>query len=174
MSAGSSGGTAINDEGRLIGIPTAGSELDCRAGDTNRDGTIEETDVGCIPVGGSLGLLVPVNDASDLLVRTGLSNLAAIAEQASASTAPTAVAMKFALTDGEVFQESCDDLGHRIANTYFGILDGRTNILMRVNGREYTPQDIRAMSEAERYELGQSVSRRTVRRPAPLPTPQAV
>ena len=40
MSGGSSGGTAVDAQGRLIGVPTQGSELDCRPGDTElgRDG----------------------------------------------------------------------------------------------------------------------------------------
>ena len=41
--------------GRLIGVPTQGTELDCRPGDTNLDGTIDAEDVGCIPIGGSIG-----------------------------------------------------------------------------------------------------------------------
>src|SRR4029079_7359401 len=34
-SGGNSGGTALNSTGQLIGIPTSGSALDCRVGDTN-------------------------------------------------------------------------------------------------------------------------------------------
>ena len=52
MSGGSSGGAALDRAGRLIGVPTQGTELDCRPGDTNRDGTIDAEDVGCIPLGG--------------------------------------------------------------------------------------------------------------------------
>ena len=39
-SGGNSGGAAVNDAGQLIGVPTSGSSLDCRAGDTNRDGVV--------------------------------------------------------------------------------------------------------------------------------------
>ena len=60
MSGGSSGGTAINDAGELVGIPTQGSELDCRPGDTNRDGVVDVNDIGCIRTGGSLGQLRPI------------------------------------------------------------------------------------------------------------------
>ena len=67
MSGGSSGGTAINDAGELVGIPTQGSELDCRPGDTNRDGVVDVNDIGCIPTGGSLGQLRPINQALPLL-----------------------------------------------------------------------------------------------------------
>ncbi|HEU0113980.1 MAG TPA: serine protease, partial [Thermomicrobiales bacterium] len=52
MSGGSSGGTAVDAAGRLIGVPTQGSKLDCRPGDTNGDGEVTAEDVGCIPTGG--------------------------------------------------------------------------------------------------------------------------
>lgn len=72
ISGGSSGGTAVNRAGELIGIPTQGAELDCRPGDTNRDGQLTAEDVGCIPVGGSIGQLRPVNLVRRLLGSTGL------------------------------------------------------------------------------------------------------
>jgi S1-C subfamily serine protease len=71
MSGGSSGGTAINREGALIGVPTQGSTIDCRPGDVNLDGRVDARDVGCIPVGGSIGQLRPVNLAYDLLAQVG-------------------------------------------------------------------------------------------------------
>lgn len=70
-SGGSSGGTAINDAGELVGVPTQGSELDCRPGDTNRDGVVDVNDIGCIPTGGSLGQLRPINQALPLLEEAG-------------------------------------------------------------------------------------------------------
>ena len=57
VSGGSSGGAALDREGRLIGIPTQGSALDCRPGDTNGDGEIDAQDIGCLPTGGSIGQL---------------------------------------------------------------------------------------------------------------------
>ena len=66
-SGGNSGGAALNSTGQLIGIPTSGSALDCRVGDTNRDGTIGPEDVGCLPTGGSLTQLRPINLALPLL-----------------------------------------------------------------------------------------------------------
>ena len=71
MSGGSSGGTAVNRDGALIGVPTQGSSLDCRPGDVNRDGRLDAQDVGCIPTGGSLGELRPINLALDLLFSVG-------------------------------------------------------------------------------------------------------
>jgi S1-C subfamily serine protease len=66
-SGGNSGGSAINSAAELIGVPTSGSSLDCRAGDTNRDGVIGPDDVGCVPTGGSLTQLRPINLALPLL-----------------------------------------------------------------------------------------------------------
>lgn len=73
LSGGSSGGAALNEQGDLIGIPTQGSELDCRPGDTNRDGQVTADDLGCVPVGGSIGQLRPINMAIDLLRSVGYS-----------------------------------------------------------------------------------------------------
>lgn len=66
-SGGNSGGSAINNAAELVGVPTSGSSLDCRAGDTNRDGVIGPEDVGCVPTGGSLTQLRPINLALPLL-----------------------------------------------------------------------------------------------------------
>jgi hypothetical protein len=66
-SGGNSGGAAVNDAGELIGVPTSGSALDCRVGDTNRDGVVGEDDVGCLPTGGSLTQLRPIDLARPLL-----------------------------------------------------------------------------------------------------------
>jgi S1-C subfamily serine protease len=67
MAGGSSGGTAVDRQGRLIGVPTQGTSLDCRPGDTNGDGEIDAEDVGCVPIGGSIGQLRPINLALPLL-----------------------------------------------------------------------------------------------------------
>jgi S1-C subfamily serine protease len=69
MSGGSSGGTAVNGQGELIGVPTWGSPMDCRPGDTNGDGMTTTADVGCVPTGISLGRLRPANLARDIINR---------------------------------------------------------------------------------------------------------
>ncbi|MCC6313251.1 MAG: trypsin-like peptidase domain-containing protein [Thermomicrobiales bacterium] len=84
MSGGSSGGTAVDDRGALVGIPTQGSELDCRPGDTNHDGAITAADVGCIPTGGAIGEMRPANFARPLIAA------ASVARQ-SAPVSPTPV-----------------------------------------------------------------------------------
>ena len=92
LSGGSSGGTAINDAGELIGVPTQGSELDCRPGDTNRDGVIDLQDIGCIPTGGSLGQLRPINLAQELLERAAAQDISEVSTLVS-PTATIASAM---------------------------------------------------------------------------------
>ena len=69
VSGGSSGGTAVNDAGELIGVPTLATELDCRPGDTNGDGVIDEGDIGCIPIGDSFLRMRPINLAKPLLLQ---------------------------------------------------------------------------------------------------------
>jgi S1-C subfamily serine protease len=67
ISGGNSGGLAVNAQGELVGIPTqlgyGGDQeiVDCRVlADTNGDGTIDEFD-SCIPTGGFINSLRPVN-----------------------------------------------------------------------------------------------------------------
>lgn len=74
IAGGNSGGLAVNDKGELIGVPTAvGSGdlsddvVDCRAlMDTNRDGYIDDHDT-CVPTGGFINALRPINLAMDLI-----------------------------------------------------------------------------------------------------------
>lgn len=64
---GNSGGLAVDDAGRLVGVPTLSILEDCLyIVDTNRDGSIDELDT-CVPVGGSIGELRPVNLALALI-----------------------------------------------------------------------------------------------------------
>ena len=68
IAGGNSGGTAVNDAGELIGVPTqlgCGNEscdyTDCRRlQDTNGDGRIDENDT-CIPTGGFINAVRPIN-----------------------------------------------------------------------------------------------------------------
>jgi hypothetical protein len=74
IAGGNSGGLGANSEGELVGIPTivtSGSEygqsVDCRAlADTDRDGDIDSED-SCVPVGGFINALRPINLASPLI-----------------------------------------------------------------------------------------------------------
>jgi len=73
IAGGNSGGLASNADGQIIGVPTqvgyGGAErfADCRyLADTNGDGVIDQND-NCIPVGGFINALRPVNLAKPLV-----------------------------------------------------------------------------------------------------------
>lgn len=77
IAGGNSGGTAINEQGLLVGIPTeagfggadpdADQVVDCRIiVDTNGDGVRDENDF-CVPGGGFINALRPVNLAKPLI-----------------------------------------------------------------------------------------------------------
>jgi hypothetical protein len=73
VAGGNSGGTALDADGRLVGVPTrggtgdSGAVADCRVvQDTNGDGRLDEADT-CIPIGGFINSLRPVNLARPLL-----------------------------------------------------------------------------------------------------------
>jgi S1-C subfamily serine protease len=86
-SGGNSGGAAVNEAGQLIGVPTSGSALDCRVGDTNRDGVVGEDDVGCLPTGGSLTQLRPIDLARPLLASVDAEVSAHVGPDSTASLA---------------------------------------------------------------------------------------
>jgi S1-C subfamily serine protease len=67
ISGGNSGGTAVDANGLLIGIPTEGTFSDCRPGDTNNDGQTNEDDQGCVGLGGNYGILIPSNIAHEFV-----------------------------------------------------------------------------------------------------------
>ncbi len=74
IAGGNSGGLAVDNEGRIIGVPTiaasgaeTGEFVDCRQiVDTNRDGFIDDLDT-CVPVGGFINGLRPVSLALALI-----------------------------------------------------------------------------------------------------------
>ncbi|MCS6774092.1 MAG: serine protease [Anaerolineae bacterium] len=73
IAGGNSGGAALNVDGELVGVPTqaavttARGAADCRrVQDTNGDGRVDERDT-CIPIGGFINALRPVNLALPLL-----------------------------------------------------------------------------------------------------------
>lgn len=75
IAGGNSGGTAVDEDGELVGVPTqagsgAGSHyVDCRpVADTNDDGEIDEYDT-CVPIGGFINALRPVNLAKPLIAK---------------------------------------------------------------------------------------------------------
>lgn len=73
ISGGNSGGLAADNNARIIGVPTIASSgadtdvTDCRQiQDTNKDGIIDERD-SCIPIGGFINGLRPINLALPLI-----------------------------------------------------------------------------------------------------------
>lgn len=82
IAGGNSGGTGVNEDGDLVGVPTEGGYggagldefVDCRyIADTNGDGVVDENDT-CIPMGGFINALRPVKLAKPLIeaARRGL------------------------------------------------------------------------------------------------------
>lgn len=100
-SGGNSGGSAVNDAGELIGVPTSGSALDCRAGDTNRDGVIGPDDVGCVPTGGSLTQLRPIDLAKPLLASVDAAAAATIGATGAVALTPPADTLAKSLAAAE-------------------------------------------------------------------------
>ncbi len=75
IAGGVSGGTAVNESGELVAIPTRaaanydGDVTDCRRiQDTNGDGGVDEND-SCIPIGGFINGLRPVNLAQGVITQ---------------------------------------------------------------------------------------------------------
>lgn len=74
IAGGNSGGMGTDASGRLIGVPTivtsgseSGQTVDCRPlADTDRDGDIDNSDT-CVPVGGFINALRPINLALPLI-----------------------------------------------------------------------------------------------------------
>jgi len=73
IAGGNSGGAAVDSQGRLIAVPTqaranaSADAVDCRnLADTNGDGVIDALDT-CIPIGGFINGLRPVNLAAELI-----------------------------------------------------------------------------------------------------------
>lgn len=80
IAGGNSGGLAVDDFGRIIGVPTQASAgntdevADCRVvQDTNGDGRLDRLDT-CIPIGGFINALRPINLAKPL-IRSAQANV---------------------------------------------------------------------------------------------------
>jgi S1-C subfamily serine protease len=121
IAGGNSGGTGVDNDGKLIGVPTRifsnkeGQSVDCRRlADTNGDGKIDETDT-CIPVGGFINALRPVNLAKDLIQEAVGQN------NTEDPTPPVTDGVKFA---GKIVDA---DTGKPIANAVFVVLNEGVN-----------------------------------------------
>jgi len=88
IAGGNSGGLAATPQGEIIGIPTQvgsgeleGVIVDCRPlADTNRDGVIDERD-NCVPTGGFINALRPINLAQPLIEAAMAGQVAIIEEE---------------------------------------------------------------------------------------------
>ncbi len=95
ISGGNSGGMVADSQGRLVAVPTllgAGTEesevVDCRPlVDTNGDGQVDEDDT-CVPVGGFINALRPINLAKPLIAQA-LKNPPVFSENADLTNTPT-------------------------------------------------------------------------------------
>ncbi|RME89691.1 MAG: serine protease, partial [Anaerolineae bacterium] len=92
IAGGNSGGLAANARGELIGVPTqlgyGGDDqyVDCRTlADTNRDGVVDENDA-CVPTGGFINALRPVNLALPLIEAAKRGEVAVVEEPQPDST----------------------------------------------------------------------------------------
>ncbi len=95
IAGGNSGGTAVNREGNLIGVPTQASAgsgvtpVDARpVVDTNRDGRVDERDTP-MAIGGFINGLRPVNLAKPLLAKVGVGTASRAKSTASTSRKTT-------------------------------------------------------------------------------------
>ena len=87
IAGGNSGGLAATPQGEIIGIPTQvgsgeleGVIVDCRPlADTNRDGMIDASD-NCVPTGGFINALRPINLAQPL-IEAAIAGQVAIIEE---------------------------------------------------------------------------------------------
>jgi putative serine protease PepD len=110
IAGGNSGGLAVNDDGKLIGVPSItgsgaqGETVDCRPlADTNGDHVVDGNDT-CVPVGGFINGLRPVNLASDLIAdaQSGTEYVSPYQEDNGAQATPV----------GGSFDTSNIDFGH--------------------------------------------------------------
>jgi len=87
IAGGNSGGLAATPSGEIIGVPSQvgsgdiyGEIVDCRRlADTNRDGVIDELD-SCVPTGGFINVLRPINFALPLIEAAKTGEVAIIQE----------------------------------------------------------------------------------------------
>ena len=124
IAGGNSGGTGVNDDGALIGVPTRGGSgnteevVDCRpVSDTNADGKIDKNDA-CVPIGGFINSLRPINLAKPLITE---AKLQADTNSTDGDTVDRgdAAASEGVLLEGTIVDAST---GKPISGAYFFIL----------------------------------------------------
>ncbi len=95
VSGGNSGGTAVDDDGKLVGIPTregvqgASGFVDCRpVADTNNDGKLDDKDT-CVALGGFINSLRAVNVAKAIVAKATKGKVAKAGTVTTTTTKPT-------------------------------------------------------------------------------------
>ena len=133
IAGGNSGGTGVDESGKLIGIPTRGGAgetndiVDCRpVTDTNGDGSVDETDT-CVPIGGFINSLRPVNVAASVIA---IAQNATPGEPVEAPTEPAdpqqpAEPAQDPVADGVIVTGHIEDAatGKPLANAIFLVLN---------------------------------------------------
>lgn len=115
IAGGNSGGLAVDDLGRIVGVPTQASAgntdevADCRVvQDTNGDGRLDQQDT-CIPIGGFINALRPINLAKPL-IRAAQANVgytSPISDGGSDGVTPTGGALMFANWSTDYDEQGC-------------------------------------------------------------------
>jgi len=96
IAGGNSGGMVANGDGEIVAIPTmlgsgdlSGDVVDCRyLADTNGDGYIDDDDA-CVPTGGFINALRPINLAKPMIEQALGVKIADIISTPAASSSPT-------------------------------------------------------------------------------------
>lgn len=120
IAGGNSGGTGVNDDGELIGIPTRGGSgnsediVDCRpVSDTNQDGAVDSKDT-CVPIGGFINSLRPINLAKPILAKA-ISSAGAASEDVDRGEVEDGVLLSGVIVDAAT--------GKPIAGAVFVVLN---------------------------------------------------
>lgn len=116
IAGGNSGGAGFDDEGRLVGVPTqasassSGEIVDCRViTDTNGDGQLDGDDQ-CVPIGGFLNGLRPVNLAIPLIDQAASGGPISIQDDVTPPSSAVNTADIFVFNPGWTVEAS-DDAG---------------------------------------------------------------
>jgi putative serine protease PepD len=144
IAGGNSGGLAVSDNGVIVGVPTRASSgsngqiTDCRVvQDTNGDGSLDDRDT-CIPIGGFINALRPINLAKALIRAVESGNIYGSPYPTYGGGATTAGGQQFVL---DAWSATTDKSGCAIAPasafasgattlsavfSYSGMTDGET------------------------------------------------
>ncbi len=116
IAGGNSGGAGFDDDGRLVGVPTQASAssdgeiVDCRViTDTNGDGQLDGSDQ-CVPIGGFLNGLRPVNLALPLIEQAVSGAPISIQDEIAPPSGSVVTADIFVFNPGWTLEAS-DDAG---------------------------------------------------------------